>query len=64
MPKFNPKRRALRTQPSRSALKARVGFIETMACLGVTALPEGPERSYEIKLDGSSYSPLVISFSL
>ncbi len=28
------------------------GFIETMDCLGVKALPEGPEWSYEIKLDG------------
>jgi DNA ligase D-like protein (predicted ligase) len=27
-------------------------FIETMDCLGVKSLPEGPEWSYEIKLDG------------
>jgi ATP-dependent DNA ligase len=28
------------------------GFIETMECLPVTKLPEGPAWSYEIKLDG------------
>ena len=31
---------------------APLAFIETMDCLGVKALPEGPEWSYEIKLDG------------
>jgi DNA ligase D-like protein (predicted ligase) len=28
------------------------GFIETMDCLPVSRLPEGPEWTYEIKLDG------------
>jgi ATP-dependent DNA ligase len=27
-------------------------FIETMDCLLASKLPEGPERTYEIKLDG------------
>jgi DNA ligase D-like protein (predicted ligase) len=31
---------------------ATPAFIETMDCLGVKVLPEGPEWSYEIKLDG------------
>src|SRR6202789_2876307 len=30
----------------------RVGFIETMDCLPVAKLPEGPGWTYEIKLDG------------
>jgi bifunctional non-homologous end joining protein LigD len=30
----------------------RVGFIESMECLPVSKLPEGPDWSYEIKLDG------------
>lgn len=29
-----------------------VGFIETMDCLAVPRVPEGPEWTYEIKLDG------------
>jgi ATP-dependent DNA ligase len=29
-----------------------VGFVESMECLPVSKLPEGPEWSYEIKLDG------------
>ncbi len=29
-----------------------VGFIETMDCLPVSKLPEGPKWTYEIKLDG------------
>ena len=29
-----------------------VGFIETMDCLAVPKIPEGPEWTYEIKLDG------------
>ncbi|MGA7312901.1 MAG: non-homologous end-joining DNA ligase [Silvibacterium sp.] len=28
------------------------GFIETMDCLPISKLPEGPEWSYELKLDG------------
>jgi DNA ligase D-like protein (predicted ligase) len=35
------------TRPARS-----VAFIETMDCLGVKNLPEGPQWTYEIKLDG------------
>src|ERR1700722_16133555 len=31
---------------------AALGFIESMECLPVSKLPEGPEGSYEIKLDG------------
>lgn len=31
---------------------AAVQFIESMECLGVTKLPEGPDWTYEIKLDG------------
>ena len=31
---------------------APLAYIETMDCLGVKALPEGPQWSYEIKLDG------------
>jgi bifunctional non-homologous end joining protein LigD len=30
----------------------KVGFIETMDCLAVPKIPEGPEWTYEIKLDG------------
>ena len=32
--------------------KQAVGFIETMDCLPVSKLPEGPRWTYEIKLDG------------
>ena len=32
--------------------KAHLSFIDSMECLPVTKLPEGPEWSYEIKLDG------------
>jgi DNA ligase D-like protein (predicted ligase) len=32
--------------------KIRAAFIESMECLPVTKLPEGPSWSYEIKLDG------------
>src|SRR5580692_7507769 len=39
--------------PNRRALSKRaVGFIETMDCLPVSSLPEGPGWTYEIKLDG------------
>ena len=37
--------------PKRSP-KAQARFIESMECLPVTKLPQGPEWSYEIKLDG------------
>jgi ATP-dependent DNA ligase len=39
-----PKKRALPKQAAH--------FIETMDCLPVPRLPEGPEWTYEIKLDG------------
>ena len=39
--------------PNKLALsKHSAGFIETMDCLPVTRLPEGPKWTYEIKLDG------------
>ena len=39
--------------PNKQALpKQAAGFIETMDCLAVSKLPDGPEWSYEIKLDG------------
>ena len=31
---------------------AKATFVECMECLPVTKIPEGPEWSYEIKLDG------------
>jgi DNA ligase D-like protein (predicted ligase) len=36
----------------RRQIVAKVDFIESMECLPVTKVPEGPEWSYEIKLDG------------
>jgi bifunctional non-homologous end joining protein LigD len=39
--------------PTEQALpKQAAGFIETMDCLPVSKLPDGPEWTYEIKLDG------------
>jgi bifunctional non-homologous end joining protein LigD len=39
--------------PNKQALpRQAAGFIETMDCLPVSKLPEGPEWTYEIKLDG------------
>jgi ATP-dependent DNA ligase len=39
--------------PKKQALANQVaGFIATMDCLPVSRLPEGPEWTYEIKLDG------------
>jgi DNA ligase D-like protein (predicted ligase) len=32
--------------------RRQIGFIETMDCLPVTKVPEGPEWTYELKLDG------------
>jgi len=32
--------------------KTGAAFIETMDCLPVSKLPEGPEWTYELKLDG------------
>jgi ATP-dependent DNA ligase len=46
---------AKRKSTKRAAPVAKVAsahFIESMECLGVTKLPEGPEWIYEIKLDG------------
>src|SRR5580704_16128346 len=37
---------------NKTASPNRVGFIETMDCLPVAKLPEGPGWTYEIKLDG------------
>jgi bifunctional non-homologous end joining protein LigD len=38
---------------ARKALPKRIaGFIESMECLSVSAVPEGPEWTYELKLDG------------
>ena len=34
------------------AQKSGAGFIETMDCLPVSKLPEGPEWTFELKLDG------------
>jgi DNA ligase D-like protein (predicted ligase) len=41
-----------RKSPSASKRKSEVGFIESMECLPVSKLPEGPQWTYEIKLDG------------
>jgi ATP-dependent DNA ligase len=39
--------------PNKLALPEQTAsFIETMDCLPVTKLPDGPEWTYEIKLDG------------
>jgi bifunctional non-homologous end joining protein LigD len=39
--------------PKKSAIDVRIaGFIESMECLPVSRIPEGPEWTYEIKLDG------------
>jgi bifunctional non-homologous end joining protein LigD len=36
----------------KEARKTRAGFVESMECLPVSKLPDGPDWSYEIKLDG------------
>jgi bifunctional non-homologous end joining protein LigD len=36
----------------RGLRRQAAGFIETMDCLPVAKLPDGPEWTYEIKLDG------------
>src|SRR5258707_10865308 len=36
----------------RKTAGAKATFIESMECLPVTKLPEGPQWTYEIKLDG------------
>jgi ATP-dependent DNA ligase len=39
--------------PKKSSFpRGPAGFIETMECLPVSRLPEGPGWTYEIKLDG------------
>jgi ATP-dependent DNA ligase len=48
---FKPlKRRAPKRAPK--ALARMAAFVESMECLGVKTLPEGPNLTYEIKLDG------------
>jgi ATP-dependent DNA ligase len=42
----------------RAAPKSQARFIESMECLPVSKLPQGPEWSYEIKLDGFRLSPV------
>src|SRR6202034_397833 len=37
---------------TRALPKQAASFIETMDCLPVSKLPEGPDWTYEIKLDG------------
>ena len=41
-----------RRPPSASSRIAKVSFIEPMECLPVAKIPEGPDWTYEIKLDG------------
>jgi hypothetical protein len=41
-----------KTMPAKRKLPVKAAFIESMECLPVTKLPEGPEWTYEIKLDG------------
>jgi DNA ligase D-like protein (predicted ligase) len=36
----------------KALLERTVGFIESMECLPVSEVPEGPEWTYELKLDG------------
>jgi ATP-dependent DNA ligase len=39
--------------PLKASVASRnIGFIETMDCLPVSKLPQGPHWTYEIKLDG------------
>ncbi len=48
-----PPAATLGPMPSKRALpKQAASFIETMDCLPVPKLPDGPEWTYEIKLDG------------
>ncbi len=37
---------------ARKKTVAKAGVIESMECLPVTTLPDGPQWTYEIKLDG------------
>jgi len=45
-------RTASKPTAKRRATTKRLRFIESMECLPVAKLPEGPQWSYEIKLDG------------
>jgi ATP-dependent DNA ligase len=45
-------RTARKPAVKRRATTKKLHFIESMECLPVAKLPEGPEWSYEIKLDG------------
>ena len=36
----------------KKSVVAKASFVESMECLPVTAIPDGPEWTYEIKLDG------------
>jgi DNA ligase D-like protein (predicted ligase) len=38
--------------PQKTLIKRTAEFIETMDCLPVTTVPEGPKWTYELKLDG------------
>jgi DNA ligase D-like protein (predicted ligase) len=42
----------MKTSKNKSPPAVKAQFIESMECLPVTKLPQGPEWSYEIKLDG------------
>lgn len=44
--------RAPKVVAKKKALSVKAVFIESMECLPVTAIPEGPGWTYEIKLDG------------
>jgi DNA ligase D-like protein (predicted ligase) len=50
--KSKQKRKVRGSPASRATPLATLGFIEAMECLSVVKLPEGPEWTYEIKLDG------------
>jgi DNA ligase D-like protein (predicted ligase) len=39
-------------RPSKAVVRTPATFVESMECLGVATLPEGPNWTYEIKLDG------------
>ncbi len=37
------------TRPARAVARTQAAFVESMECLGVATLPEGPNWTYEIK---------------
>jgi hypothetical protein len=45
-------RTAPKTAVKHSRASAKLQFIESMECLPVAKLPEGPQSTYEIKLSG------------